>query len=363
MRLSWLTLHDFRSYEQVEWTPTPSVNVLVGANAAGKTNAIEAVHYLATLRSFRRIPDEGLIKDGSDTAIVRGSIQRSHSEALIEVEIPRHGRRRAQVNRQRLGRVADLLGHVRSVIFLPDDLDIVKRGPSYRRDFFDETAIQIWPVAAADQQDYERALRQRNVLLKQGGRQTDRTTLAVWNDRVSVAGGRLMVRRRDTIAALLPEMERMYNQLAGTDLPVSVDYQSTWGSTLDEGPGGYVHQLRAALEAAQPADLERRVTTVGPHRDDPMIRLGARDTRTRASQGEQRTLVLAMRIAAHRAIADAVGEPPLLILDDVFSELDMDRAKVLAAALPEAQTFITTARDEEVPVAGTRWTIAEGQLR
>ena len=362
MRLSWLTLSHFRSYQQLDWRPDEGVNVLVGANAAGKTNAIEAVSYLATLRSFRGATEQTLIDDAADAAVVRGEIDRGESDVLIEVEIPREGRRRAQVNRQRLSRLADLLGHVRSVAFLPDDLDIIKRSPGYRRDFFDATAVQIWPVAAGDQQDYERALRQRNTLLKQSGRQVDRVTLAVWDDRLSQAGGRLMARRQQAIAAVVGEMERVYNQLAPATHTVDVDYRSTWGADLGAGAAAHAGRLKSALEAAQRADMDRRVTTVGPHRDDPVIRLSGRDSRTRASQGEQRTLTLAMRIAAHRAVEDMIGEPPLLLLDDVFSELDMRRAAALADALPSAQTFITTARDEEVPLEGRRWNVREGTI-
>jgi DNA replication and repair protein RecF len=362
VRLSWLTLSHFRSYAELDWRPDPRVNVLVGPNAAGKTNAIEAVAYLATLRSFRGATDQTLIDDAATAAVLRGEIDRGESDILIEVEIPRDGRRRAQVNRQRLSRLADLLGHVRCVAFLPDDLDIIKRSPGYRRDFFDAAAVQIWPVAAGDQQDYDRALRQRNTLLKQSGRHVDMVTLGVWDERLSQAGSRLMQRRQQAIAATVGEIERVYSQLAHEPHTVQVDYQSTWGTELGAGTGAHAERLRDALEAAHRADMDRRVTTVGPHRDDPVIRLSGRDSRSRASQGEQRTLTLAMRIAAHRAIEQMVGEPPLLLLDDVFSELDMRRASALAEALPTAQTFITTARDEEVPLEGRRWNVQDGTI-
>lgn len=367
MRLSWLELGGFRSYDDVRWEPEPGVNVLVGANAAGKTNLIEAVGYLASLRSFRGVPDQVLINDAGDQAVLRGEIARGGSDVLIEVEIPRGGRRRAQVNRQRLARVADMLGHVRSVVFLPDDLDMVKRGPAHRRDYLDTTAVQIWPGAYADQQDYEKALRQRNSLLRQSGRETDRTTLSVWDARLSEAGGMVMARRAAVMGALMSRIEEVYNGLASPSDPdsrlsVEIDYQSTWDHQAGSDAGGYATQLHAALESAHRADMERRVTTVGPHRDDPVIMLGGRDVRTRASQGEQRTVTLSMRVAAHHAIAEAVGEAPLLLLDDVFSELDMHRARALADALPDAQTFITTARDEEVPVAGRRWAIEGGGI-
>lgn len=360
MRLGWVELHGFRSYDSARWEPEPDVNVLVGPNAVGKTNLLEAVGYLASLRSFRGVPDQVLIRDGADAAVIRGEVHRGDSEVLIEIEIPAGGRRRAQVNRQRLSRIADMLGHVRSVTFLPDDLDIIKRSPGYRRDLLDGVAVQVWPVAHADQQEYEKALKQRNSLLRQMGFNTDTVTLDVWDERLSQAGGRMMARRAAIIAALQPHMSEMYNRLAASDFAIAIDYRSTWGGERGSDAESWAKALLEALGEARRADMERRVTTVGLHRDDPAIRLSGRDSRTRASQGEQRTLALSLRLASHRAIEGAVGEPPLLLLDDVFSELDLDRANALAEALPDAQTLITTARDEEVPVRGRRWQIGPG---
>jgi DNA replication and repair protein RecF len=360
MRLGWVELAGFRSYDSIRWEPDADVNVLVGPNAVGKTNLLEAVGYLASLRSFRGVADQVLIAEGAAAAVIRGQIHRGDSEVLVEVEIPAGGRRRAQVNRQRLSRIADMLGHVRSVTFLPDDLDVIKRGPGYRRDLLDTAAVQVWPVAYGDQQDYDKALRQRNSLLRQMGHRTDPVTLDVWDERLSQAGGRVMARRAAISAAIQPHMSEMYNRLAHSTLSVEIDYRSTWGAESAAEAAGWHEALRAALQAARKADMERRVTTVGPHRDDPALVLGGRDSRTMASQGEQRTLALSLRLASHRAIEGAVGEPPLLLLDDVFSELDLSRATALAEALPAAQTFITTARDEEVPVRGRRWQITPG---
>lgn len=362
MQLSWIDLTGFRSYDSVHWEPDPAVNVLVGANAVGKTNLLEAVGYLASLRSFRGVPDSVLIREGQDLAVIRGSVTRGDSEVLVEIELPAGGRRRALVNRQRLSRVADMLGHVRSVTFLPDDLDIVKRSPSYRRDLLDDAAVQVWPVAYADQQDYDKALRQRNTLLRQMGPAVDQVTLEVWDERVSQAGGRVMARRQSIMAALIPHVNTMYNRLAAAELEIAIDYQSTWGAERGGDADTWAACLLTALHEARKADTERRTTTVGPHRDDPVVMLDGRHSRTMASQGEQRTLAVSLRLAAHRAIEEAVGEPPLLLLDDVFSELDLQRASALAGALPEAQTFITTARAEEVPVGGRRWSIEPGRV-
>jgi len=362
MRLGWVELIGFRSYDEIRWEPHPDVNVLVGPNAIGKTNLLEGVGYLAGLRSFRNVPDQVLIREGAQSAVIRGTITRSDSEALVEIEIPLGGRRRAQVNRQRLTKVTDMLGHVRSVTFLPDDLDIIKRSPGYRRDLLDDVAVQVWPVAYADQQDYDKALKQRNSLLRQMGTRVDETTLDVWDERLSQAGGKVMERRSAAMSALQPHMSEMYNRLASSEIEVSIEYRSTWGAENGSDLPAWAAAMKEALADSRRADTERRVTTVGLHRDDPALQLGGRDARTRASQGEQRTLALSLRLASHRAIKEAIGESPLLLLDDVFSELDLRRANALAEALPEAQTLITTARDEEVPVRGRRWQVGNGRI-
>ena len=208
MEFSWLELRDFRSYRELRIEPDPSINVLVGANGAGKTNLLEGAAYLSALRSFRGAPDEALINDESEAAVVRGEVRHAESTSLIELELPRSGRRRVRVNGQRPARSTDLLGHVRAVMFLPDDLDIVKRGPAYRRDFLDAVAVQLWPGAYLDQQEYDRALRQRNSLLRQSGWDVDRPTLAVWDQRLSQAAGKMMVRRRYGAAAALRDALR-----------------------------------------------------------------------------------------------------------------------------------------------------------
>lgn len=360
MGLAWLELREFRSYRSLRWEPDPSVNVLTGGNAVGKTNLLEAVGYLASLRSFRRVPESELVAAGAERCVVRGQLEQGDSESLVEVEIPVAGRRRAQLNRRRLSRSADLLGAVRAVVFLPDDLDFVKRGPAYRRDLLDATAVQIWPGAHRDQQDYERALRQRNALLRQQGRGADPATLDVWDGRLSQAGGKLMDRRQATIAALQEETAAMYQKLSASETAVRLEYRAGWA---EAGDGDWSDRLAAALARSRTDDMERRASTAGPHRDDLVMRLGERDSRTRASQGEQRTLALAVRLAAHAAVRSKTGCAPLLLLDDVFSELDAQRSAALVGALPEAQTIITTARADEAPVGGRLWSVAEGAVR
>jgi len=362
VRLVWLELVDFRSYRRLRWEPVSGVNLLVGRNAAGKTNVLESIGYLATLRSFRKVADSVLVRTGSERAVIRGKVEGARTSALIEVELPVAGRRRAQVNRTRLGRLADLLGKMRCVVFLPDDLDVVKRGPSYRRDLLDSAAVQMWPGAQRDQQDYERTLRQRNILLKQMGWRADTVSLDVWDDRLAKAGGRVVARRKATIAALESRAGAVYRSVSGDTTRLSIDYRPTWSTGRAGTTEAWGDELRAALQAARPADLERRVSTVGPHRDDVALMLDDRDARVRASQGEQRSLILAVRVASHRAIEATTGESPVLLLDDVFSELDNDRSTALAQALPAAQTFITAASVEDIPVEGRRWSLSGGEL-
>jgi DNA replication and repair protein RecF len=364
MEFSWLELRDFRSYRELRIEPDPSINVLVGANGAGKTNLLEGAAYLSSLRSFRGAPDEALINDESEAAVVRGEVRHAESTSLIELELPRSGRRRVRVNGQRPARSTDLLGHVRAVMFLPDDLDIVKRGPAYRRDFLDSVAVQLWPGAHLDQQEYDRALRQRNSLLRQSGWDVDLPTLAVWDQRLSQAAGKLMTRRAGAAAALRKRVTETYASLSGAGTAVEMLYASKWGGSLEGQPAEETAaRLAAALVDSRRADTERRVTTMGPHRDEPWFTVAGRDARTRASQGEQRTLALSLRLASHTAISEATGETALLLLDDVFSELDMERANALAGMLPRAQTFITTAREEEVPVHGRTFLVEPGRIR
>lgn len=349
MHLAWIELRDFRSHAEFDYRPDPGVNVIVGPNGAGKTNLLEAVGYLGSLRSLRGAPDAALKRIGVAAAVLRGEIVDGDRTSLVELELA--DRRRVQVNRQRLTRTADMLDVAIVVAFQPDDLDIVKRGPANRRDFVDHVAVQLAPGALGDQQDYEKAVRQRNALLRQEGRHADRDTLAVWDQRVSQAGARVLERRLRTIQALEQHVSKAYGDVAEAPSDVGFRYVSSWGGALEPGTA-LESRLAAALHDARTTDMERRVTTVGPHRDDPAVTIDGRDSRLHASQGEQRTLVLALRLASQRSIEAMTGRRPMLLLDDVFSELDIGRAAALADHLPDAQTFITTARSEEVPIRG-----------
>jgi DNA replication and repair protein RecF len=361
VRLNWLELHGFRSYPSLRFVPEQGCNLVVGENAAGKTNLLEAIGYLGSLRSFRGAPERAMIDWGATELVVRGEVGGRDRLALIEVELPRDGRRRALANRKRLARTVEVLDHMRVVAFVPEDLNVIKRGPGERRAFLDGVACQLWPAAAAEQAEYERLLRHRNALLRE--HRPDQVGLEAWEVRLAEAGGRLVQRRAGAARLTVERANPLYEDLAGTDEGLSWGYRSSWGGSLgDEAGPELVARLEEALRSTRSKDLERGTTGVGPHRDEPVVLLNGRDARTSASQGEQRSLLLALRLGTARAVEERMGEPPILLLDDVFSELDAKRAAGLVDLLPPTQIFITSARAEEVPVDCRRWTVGSGAV-
>jgi DNA replication and repair protein RecF len=332
-----LELIDVRSYRTATFDLLPGVTAVVGPNGRGKTNFAEALAYLATLDSFRGAPLDALIRVGADRAIIRATVRHDDGrEVLVEAEINRTGRNRVLVNRQRLARTRELLGVVRVSVFSPDDLVIVKEGPSWRRRFIDDTLVTLAVKNDALRLELERIVRQRNTLLKQaGGRLVDdvETTLDVWDAKLAEVGERLGHARATLVSRLQPLVLDAYERLAGRATAIELRYEPAWRSV----------GLAAALVASRTDDVRRASSTVGPHHDDLELSIGGLAARTQASQGEQRTLALALRLAAHRLIADRIGAAPLLVLDDVLSELDPARAAALLGHLPEGQVIITTA--------------------
>ncbi|HEY5578589.1 MAG TPA: AAA family ATPase, partial [Acidimicrobiia bacterium] len=215
MRLVWVELRDFRSYHECLLRPDAGTNLLIGPNGAGKTNFLEAVSYLGWLRSFRRVPEQSMVLEGADSAVVRTEVTSGDIHTVLGVEVPIKGRRRVALNGKPLRTSGVLSDHIRVVVFFPDDLDIVKRGPGGRREFLDDCGAELWPGARADLQDYERALRQRNALLKRLGRDFDLPTLQVWDEKLSQAAGRVMSRRARTMRMLDRYLSEMYAVLAG----------------------------------------------------------------------------------------------------------------------------------------------------
>ncbi len=336
MRVERLWLTDFRNYTELDVTLAAGLTAVVGPNGQGKTNLLEALGWLATLDSFRGAATDALIRAGADRAILRAEGDEAGRRLLIEAEINRTGRHRVQVNRQKLARSRDLLGILRVTVFAPDDLALIKEGPALRRAFVDNTVVAIDARKDPVQRELDKILRQRNALLRQVGGRLDesaRITLDVWDERLALAGERVAATRADLVDELGPQIEQAYGDLAGRPYPVRLTYQAPW---REQG-------LAGALADARRADLARGVSTVGPHRDELLVELDGLPARTCASQGEQRTLALALKLAAHRLVGDAAGATPLLLLDDVFSELDPSRCEALLAHLPPGQAVLSSA--------------------
>ncbi|HEY7107045.1 MAG TPA: DNA replication/repair protein RecF [Acidimicrobiia bacterium] len=341
MHLARLWLTDFRCYRHAELELAAGVTVISGANAQGKTSLLEAVAWTATGASFRGVPDAALVRAGCDTAVVRADIVDDERGQRFEAEIHSVGRNRVRVNGQALRRVQDRADVVRVTVFAPDDLQLVKSGPAGRRAYLDDLLVATAPRFAAVRVEYDRILRQRNALLKQGVRsRDDERTLDVFDDQLAAAGAELVSGRLRLLEGLAPLVAVAYGELAGPAVDVTAAYESSWLPDVRADPApALLHALRDRRRAEQ----ERRVTLAGPHRDEWRLGIGALDSRTHASQGEQRTLALALRVAGHRLCTDVIGTPPVLLLDDVFSELDEHRAAALLAHLGGGQTLVTTA--------------------
>jgi len=362
VRTLWLT--DFRSYSSAQLDLAPGLTALVGANGEGKTNLLEALAWLATLSSFRGAPTEALVRRGASFGVVRALAEREGRELLVEAQIQPSGRSRVLVNRQPLRRARDLLGSLRVSVFTPDDLAIVKDGPGERRRFLDDALVSLHPRNDALRGAVEKVLRQRNALLKQTAGRLDEAaafTLDVWDAKLAEAGAALAAARLGLLDRTRPVLGATYDALARRPARVEARYEAAWlrpagpapgvvGEGPDESPAAtgtaeadLATALAGALAEARSDDVRRGVSTVGTHRDEVALSIGGAPARTQASQGEQRTLALALRLAVHHVVTAAVESPPVLLLDDVFSELDPERSAALLAHLPAGQTLLTTA--------------------
>lgn len=339
MIVSHLELVDFRNYSTASFELDSGTTLVIGDNGQGKTNLAEALAYLATLTSFRSAPNDALVRVGADTAVIRATVRHDDGrETLIEAELAIAGRNRVQVNRQKLNRVRDLLGSVRVTVFSPDDLTLIKGGPGDRRRYLDDTLVALATKYDAVRLEVDRIVKQRNTLLKQAnGRLTPEVeaTLDVWDAKFGDVADQFGYARATLVARITPLVLEAYEQLAGHQTPIELRYEPEWRRT----------GLVAALAAARATDLRRGVSTIGPHRDELTLWLDGLPSRTHASQGEQRSLALSLRLAAHRLVTDRTGSAPLLVLDDVLSELDDHRAAALLGHLPPGQVIITTAHE------------------
>lgn len=338
MGLLHLELSDFRVFTHARFVPDPhGTTVLLGPNATGKTSLLEAVGYLGLGRSLRGAPREAMIRNGADTAILRAQLEVGARDLLIEAELSRIGRSRMQINRQTVRSRRDLAEALSVTTFCPDDLTVVQGSPAGRRDLLDDALVILEPRAGSVIEEVDRSLRQRNALLRQANGRLSaevEATLDVWDDRLATAGDELVGMRRDLLDRLVRPVDEAYQALAGT----------TESRTIEaEYEGTERNSMASVLAASRNDDLRRGLSTMGPQRDDVALWINGRDARVQASQGEQRTLALALRLAVHLAATEHLGAAPLLLLDDVFSELDPDRSRRLIEKMPLGQTLISTA--------------------
>ncbi|MFT4085033.1 MAG: DNA replication/repair protein RecF [Nocardioides sp.] len=376
MYVSHLTLHHFRSYADVEVALEAGVTAFLGRNGQGKTNLVEAIDYLSRLQSHRVANDTPLIRSGADQAIVRAAVVKDGRTATLEVELNARRANRARVNRSPLPRTRDLVGLVRTVVFSPDDLALVKGDPSGRRSFLDDLLVLRTPRLAGVRADYERILRQRNSLLKTAGLargsalESALATLSVWDDQLARAGAEILGARMELVTELRPYLGKAYATVArgaGRD-----DAEIEYRPSLELAPGAeddLVGALLAELAARQRDELDRGVCLVGPHRDELQLWLGhgggeRLPVKGYASHGESWSFALALRLASYDLLR-AEGDEPILILDDVFAELDAERRAQLAELVASAeQVLVTAAVAEDVPLAlnGARYRVGAGEV-
>lgn len=371
MHVTALELHDFRSYPHADVRLAPGPVAFIGANGQGKTNLVEAIDYVAGLESHRVALDAPLIRAGADQAVIRLDVQRGERSARLEVEISSGRSNRGRINGAAVPRMRDMIGVVRTVIFSPEDLALVKGDPSDRRRFLDNLLTVATPRLGGVRADYDRVLRQRNTLLKSArgrGGQVDLSTLDIWNDKLVTLGAELVAHRLATLSALAPHLGEAYRQVAADADSDRQEVTATYKSSTDLADATELDAIRdrlaAGLEERRRDELDRGVTLVGPHRDDIDLGIGALPAKGYASHGESWSLALALRLASFQVLRDD-GDDPILILDDVFAELDGRRRERLASLAADVeQVLVTAAVAADVPdaLAGERFDVAGGKV-
>ncbi|MFB9164075.1 DNA replication/repair protein RecF [Arthrobacter psychrochitiniphilus] len=401
MYLEHLSLTDFRSYAQVDLALTPGVTVLVGSNGLGKTNLVESIGYLATLSSHRVSQDAPLLRFGTDRALIRAQLVRAEQKVMVEVEINATRANRARINRANPVRARDILGICRTVLFAPEDLALVKGDPGNRRRFLDDLLVVLLPKHAGTRSDYDRVLKQRNALLKSarsqhfsrsGVSESHLATLDVWDEHMAMAAAGLLLARLDLLNRLRPHLAQAYAELTDGSKILRALYRSSLDQITISGPpesppqeehddatysafgeptGGVLPEVldgedlslcpveelaqryRTVLTASRTRELERGMSLVGPHRDELDLLLGNAPARSYASHGESWSIALALRLASFHVLDEdkhVAGNQPILILDDVFAELDAQRRRKLASMVGAAeQVLVTAAVGADIP--------------
>lgn len=372
MHVAHLTLHDFRSYADLDVELEAGPVAFVGRNGQGKTNLVEAIDYLSRLSSHRVAADAPLVRAGADQAVVRAAVVREGRRAVLEVEINPGRSNRARINRSPLPRAREIVGVLRTVVFAPDDLALVKGDPSERRRFLDDLLVLATPRYAGVRADYDRVLKQRNSLLKSAraaGRSSASVvdTLAIWDEKLVALGSEMLARRLALVADLEPYVGAAYETVAlgAAQQRVGLAYRSSvtgleTGADAEAAAG----LMTATLEERRRDELDRGVSLVGPHRDDLVLSLGDLPAKGYASHGESWSVALALRLASYDLLRSG-GDDPILVLDDVFAELDSGRRDQLATLVADAeQVLVTAAVGADVPqaLAGTRYAVADGTV-
>ena len=376
MHLERLGLVDFRSYPAVDVALDPGSTVFIGPNGQGKTNLIEAIGFLATQGSHRVATDAPLVRAGAERAVVRAAVVRDGRSIVVELEINPGRANRARVAGAPVPRPREALGVLRTVLFAPEDLALVKGDPSERRRFLDELLAARAPRFAGVRADYDRVLKQRNALLKSAaaarrGGSLDLRTLDAWDAHLAQAGAELLAGRLDLVEALRPLVDKSYDAVASggrgrSGGPAGLAYRSSLGPDAPSGaePEVLAAALLAALAAARSDELDRGVSLVGPHRDELVLSIGELPARGYASHGESWSFALALRLAAYDLLG-ADGAAPVLLLDDVFAELDTERRERLAELVaPAEQVLVTAAVPDDVPAVllGGRYDVDAGEV-
>ncbi|HEV3474960.1 MAG TPA: DNA replication/repair protein RecF [Actinomycetota bacterium] len=356
MRLLWLEVRGFRNHRETSVEVPAGIVAVVGPNAQGKTNLLEAAHYLVTLSSPRVSTDQPLIQAGEDRAYLRGEVETAAGRVLVEVEILPKGANRVQVNRSGVRRKRDLRQRVRSVMFLPEDMAVVQGEPDDRRRFMDEAVAALWPAEEATRTAYDRALRQRNRLLKEHeGTPPD---LEAWDAELARHGAAVTAARGRAVDRAGPRAGDEFRRVSGDDLVVG--YRP---SVQEEDEEGLEAAMLRRLEERRGDELVRRVTLVGPHRDDMDLAVGEMTARRFASHGESWAGALCLRLGIWGAVVGEMGEPPVLLLDDPFSGLDPVRRANLTGGLSDRGQILLSVPDEaQVPAGAAVWEVKDGHV-
>ena len=353
MQISKLSLRDFRNHGNLDLTFSSGATTIVGRNGRGKTNIVEAVHYLATLGSHRVSQDAPLIQTGKTSATVLAQVEKHNRQAKVELTINFPGTNKVSLNGNPLVKSRDILGLVTTVIFSPEDLDLVKGDPSARRRFIDELSTLLAPKFSNTRSDFERTLKQRNTLLKSLGRRTPstqaRATLDAWDEQLIQTGAEIISTRLENVRRIEPHLTEFGTAISGDTEPLQLNYANTWLPPDVSEKTEIAELFKAELENRNKDEVDRGVTLVGPHRDDLNLQLSGLPAKGYASHGQSWSIAIALRLAAFKLLREH-DDDPILILDDVFAELDERRRTRLISIITDVeQTLITAAVLEDIP--------------